>query len=114
MITISNLLYLEEIDMPCSDGLAWDRDMRAMEEAAMKKRLDRYVRQFCNVTHLLSKEQITDLLMTDLEFRDTYIEHQETDRTAGRDWYEVKVSDAIYMTDRVDVEVIFHAGTGEA
>lgn len=99
--------------MPCSDGLAWDRAERAMKEEAIQKRLDRYVRQFCNVTHLLSKEQIIELLKTDSEFRETYIEHQETDRVAGREWYEVIVSDTVYMSGHVDVEVIFHTGTGE-
>lgn len=94
--------------MPCSDGLAWDRDMREMEKAAVKKRLDRYVRQFCNLTHLLSEEELLKLCTDDSEFRETFMEHQEVDRKAGRSWYEVIVSSAIYMTDRVDVSLVFH------
>lgn len=104
MITISNLLYLEEIDMPCYDS----RDDVKYQLNEVQNRLDRYVRQFCNLTHLLSDKELITLCATDKEFRDTFIEHQEVDRKAGRTWREVIVSPIVYQDGHVDVTFILH------
>lgn len=76
----------------------------------MTRRALRYSKQFIKIIKLLSDEQLTKLILDDLEFRDSFMEQQSINKENGLDWIECKFSHKILLTPWLQVELIKHKG----
>ena len=92
--------------MPCYDP----REDVWYQLNEIQDRLDRYVRQFCNLTHIVSDAAIIKLCAEDKEFRDLFIQLQDRKRVLGFDWIECKFNDRIILTPWLEVTLVKHKG----
>lgn len=80
------------------------------EEIRITMRERRYFNQFIKVVELLTDEQLEKQILNDKEFRDLFMQLQDSKRVAGLDWIECKFNDKVLLTPWLEVTLVKHKG----